>query len=245
MQGFRPQALEIFVKLPVLTRVPPPLANQMRGKAVSDLAYALATDETGGSDTALPEAIHRVSSRLGQALPTHSDIARARQKFESVVVDQRGHWPLGWSHYLGSGAPRAADEPNTISEIRARAEEALALADSWSATVSERTGMITHILKEWAKECGWRPYRELGIPVVTDAHPNVFGRLDLVIFRPEEADLVIEIDSAPNPDAAQKLVFARDAGAFSVWLRWHKGRAAVPDGIRGVDLVMRNRLETT
>ena len=45
----------------------------------------------------------------------------------------------------------------------------------------------------------------------------------MVIWAPVLPDFVIEIDSAPNSASAQKLVFARDAGAFPLWVRFGSG----------------------
>lgn len=48
-------------------------------------------------------------------------------------------------------------------------------------------------------------------------------------------DIVVEIDSAPNPASAQKLAFARDAGAYPLWLRFGKGSIEEIDGVSVLD----------
>lgn len=49
-----------------------------------------------------------------------------------------------------------------------------------------------------------QPYRELRLPVVPPGATRC-GRLDTVIRQPGAADIVVEIDSAPNPSSAAKL----------------------------------------
>ncbi|MFE4752405.1 hypothetical protein ACFRIB_19355 [Streptomyces mirabilis] len=59
-----------------------------------------------------------------------------------------------------------------------------------------------------------RAYRELRVPVVPDSKRR-YGRLDVVIWLPGAIpDIVVEIDSPPNPASAQKLALARDVGAL-------------------------------
>ncbi|MGW3134211.1 hypothetical protein [Streptomyces sp. NPDC001123] len=56
-------------------------------------------------------------------------------------------------------------------------------------------------------------------------------RADVVAWLPGGPNFVIEIDSAPNPASAEKLVFARDAGAFPLWVRFGKGGIETIDGV--------------
>ncbi|TYC68778.1 hypothetical protein [Streptomyces sp. CB01881] len=63
-----------------------------------------------------------------------------------------------------------------------------------------------------------------------------YGRLDTVIRQLGAADIVMEIDSAPNPSSAAKLAFARDAGAVPVWIRFGKGGIDAPNGVAVIDL---------
>ncbi|MGW0950014.1 hypothetical protein ACWD4O_46890 [Streptomyces sp. NPDC002623] len=67
-----------------------------------------------------------------------------------------------------------------------------------------------------------RTYRELRVPVVPDGKGR-YGRLDAMIWMPGGPDIVVEIDSAPNASSAQKLAFARDAGAHPLWVRFGFG----------------------
>jgi hypothetical protein len=76
-----------------------------------------------------------------------------------------------------------------------------------------------------------RAYRELRLPVVPDGKGR-YGRLDVVIWMPGLPDVVVEIDSAPNAASAQKLAFARGAGAYLLWVRFGSG------GIEKIDDVM-------
>ncbi|MFJ8628642.1 recombinase family protein [Kitasatospora sp. NPDC093550] len=75
-----------------------------------------------------------------------------------------------------------------------------------------------------------QPYRELRLPVVPPGATR-YGRLDTVICQPGAADIVVEIDSAPNASSAAELAFARDAGAVPIWLRFGKGNVDAPDGV--------------
>jgi hypothetical protein len=64
-------------------------------------------------------------------------------------------------------------------------------------------------------------------------------------MRPDGPDLVVEIDSAHSEGNLGKLVFARDAGAIAVWVRWHGGRIEQPAGVSVIDLIGATRGLTT
>jgi hypothetical protein len=80
-----------------------------------------------------------------------------------------------------------------------------------------------------------RTYRELRLPVVPEGKGR-YGRLDVVIWLPGGPDIVVEIDSAPNPASAQKLAFARDVGAFPLWVRFGSGTIEKIDGVMVLDI---------
>lgn len=69
------------------------------------------------------------------------------------------------------------------------------------------TTVVTDALKAWAYERGWRSWRELHVPL---ADERSTGRLDLVVFRSAQPDIVIELDSANVPRSIAKLELARD-----------------------------------
>ncbi|WP_306192112.1 hypothetical protein, partial [Streptomyces sp. MK5] len=54
----------------------------------------------------------------------------------------------------------------------------------------------------------------------------------VVIRMPGLPEVVVEIGSAPNAASAQKLAFAREAGAYPLWVRFGSG------GIEKIDCVM-------
>ncbi|MEU9983564.1 hypothetical protein [Streptomyces sp. NPDC050856] len=58
----------------------------------------------------------------------------------------------------------------------------------------------------------------------------------MVICTPLLPDLVIELASRPNPASAQKLAFARDAGAFPLWVRFGEGDIDNTGGVMVLDL---------
>lgn len=80
-----------------------------------------------------------------------------------------------------------------------------------------------------------RAYRKLRLPVVPDGKGR-YGRADVVMCTPLLPDLVIELDSRPNSATGQKLAFARDAGAFPLWVRFGDGGIDKIDGVMVLDL---------
>lgn len=80
-----------------------------------------------------------------------------------------------------------------------------------------------------------RAYRELRLPVVPDGKGR-FGRLDVVVWLPGVPDLAVGIDSRPNVSSAQKLTFARDAGACPLWVRFGTGGIEKIDGVTVLDI---------
>ncbi|GAB2795374.1 hypothetical protein GCM10027073_29350 [Streptomyces chlorus] len=58
----------------------------------------------------------------------------------------------------------------------------------------------------------------------------------MVVWVPGGPNFVIEISSASNPASAEKLVFARDVGAFPLWVRFGKGGIETIDGVMVLDI---------
>lgn len=103
------------------------------------------------------------------------------------------------------------------------------------------TRFLTEAVKSWAyarpsAARSDRPaaYCELALPVTPGAAE--YGRLDLVVMLATEPGIAIEIDSDTNPESAHKLVFAREAGATAVWMRWRRGSRTETEGIHLIDL---------
>ncbi|WP_158973361.1 hypothetical protein [Streptomyces griseus] len=81
-----------------------------------------------------------------------------------------------------------------------------------------------------------RTFRELRVLVVPDGRGR-YGRLDVVIWMPGTIpDILVEIDFAPNLASAQKLAFARDAGALPLWVRFGCGSIEKIGGVCVLDL---------
>ncbi|TQM85482.1 hypothetical protein FHX81_7966 [Saccharothrix saharensis] len=104
------------------------------------------------------------------------------------------------------------------------------------------TQLITRLVPDWAeaqprryRHDRWLTYRELTIPI-TPGGATRYGRLDIVVTRPHQADLAVEVDTADNPRSVEKLRFAHAAGAVPVWIRWHSGTLSQHPGIAVIDL---------
>jgi hypothetical protein len=244
----RRHAGEMVDALPTMAGLPGPIRAQLRPGAVRDVAYAIVSEKHYGTNGAIAQALNVMGSRAGNAVPTLERIAKAEQRHEPVKVGDRGHWPAGWLHWHAPGEHRVADEPHTIAAVHAVLEHAFTTIDAIcvhrddteAVPTPQRTALLTTSLREWSQHLGWRPYAELGVPVMTTTRSTLFGRLDLVIFRAGLPDLVIELDATNNPDTVPKLDYARDAGALVIWVRWGAGHLVALDGVVVLDFVSRS-----
>lgn len=232
-------------------KVPKPLVVAWRGESLTALQAAIANEEVHGKAGAVEHAVDVLKSRRGLLQPDAKQLARAVERREPVSLFNTGHWARGWQHQLGlvdSGrvarddreALRCVDQIGQTlrSELDAFGREA-ALAD-WKPSVARVTRAFTETLASWAYERGWRPYRELKLPIAPVAKDR-FGRCDLIVLRGAAPDVVIEIDSAPNVASEEKLRFAAAAGAIAVWVRWRAGGVVTPAGVHVLDLVEASR----
>jgi hypothetical protein len=158
-----------------------------------------------------------------------------------------------WAPALGTRPrPSARPEPDIVHSLAAAATAALRLETDSAvglafelelarayddpgaeAATRELTNVVTYALKQWAHERGWRSWRELQVPL---ADERSTGRLDLVVFRFRQPDIVIELDSANVPRSIAKLEVARERGALPVWLRFGRGRMVDIPGVHVVDM---------
>ncbi|MFJ3221621.1 hypothetical protein ACIPLC_37625 [Kitasatospora sp. NPDC086801] len=193
-------------------------------------------------------ALVRVTAQAAAMLPTKAEAGRASAAGGVLKILDHAHWAEGWPHHLTGRRPR----PVGTDELDDMAEEFSDWFADWAdAALTEArqaqgvlgTAAITRLLTKQVGELGRslegpfraQPYRELRLPVVPPGASR-YGRLDTVIRQLGAADIVVEIDSAPNASSAAKLAFARDAGAVPSWLRFGKGNIDVPDGVAVIDL---------
>lgn len=206
--------------------IPAPLRTRARSQLRTALIYSLVGVRAFDAEMVSPKLLATLCELDGlrESLPAETD-------GPALILEQ-----VFWARALTpTPAPPAAPEPATLAALEAAAREgfALPLPAFSEDEVRERTWLITSLLREWAHRNGWRPYRELRVPL---ADERDLGRLDLVVFRPGLPELAIEIDSQNVPRSIAKLELARDLGALPVWIRWNEGIARTIDGVHVVDL---------
>ncbi|MGW5120861.1 hypothetical protein ACWEQ8_36310 [Streptomyces noursei] len=165
------------------------------------------------------------------------------------------HWAEGWPHVrTGRGLHPVPEEDLQgmaimLKDILAGWSQGAAAAVAQNRanghrppTNAEITRSLTQAVTSFRNENVIGPiakyarvYRELRLPVVPDGKGR-FGRLDVVIWLPGVPDLVVKIDSRPNAASAQKLAFARDAGAYPLWVRFGTGGIEKIDGVVVLDI---------
>ncbi|HUP83400.1 MAG TPA: hypothetical protein VM284_04330 [Candidatus Limnocylindria bacterium] len=85
-------------------------------------------------------------------------------------------------------------------------------------TTAAVTAHITRAIVEWARSHGWPTRREARVGVGDGTR---LGFVDVIVLRrPAEPDLAIEIDSTHKPWSVDKLRHAAAAGMHPVWVRW-------------------------
>ncbi|MEU6655745.1 zinc-ribbon domain-containing protein [Streptomyces sp. NPDC046900] len=248
-----PRAGELLDAVALPEAIPGPLVSEWRWWATKRLQGAIAAEEMMGKEGETSRILSAVTERAGQLIPTRAEAERAASAGGDGVLRllDQAHWAEGWLHVLTGRRARpvaerdlrdvgrllatvfedwAEDAAEQVGEMRA--------AGSGPPSTAQITKSLTEAMLEFAHaamEPSCRVYRELRLPVVPDGKSR-YGRADVVIWSPPLPDFFVEIDSAHNPASAQKLAFARDAGAFPVWVRFGSGSIEMIDGVVILDL---------
>ncbi|MFJ2597417.1 zinc-ribbon domain-containing protein [Streptomyces erythrochromogenes] len=242
--------------VPVPADVPAPLVTEWRWWAAKHLQGAIAAEEQMGREGRADEMLARVTERAARLLPIKEEAGRAAAHGGVLRLLDQAHWAEGWLHQLTGRPARRVDEDTletmawSLGEILSawsqRAAEAVA-ADRANGHAAPSTADVTRVLTkvvlsfkdELVRDSPLAPYarayKELRLPVVPDGKGR-YGRADVVVWIPGGPNFVIEIDSAPNPASAEKLAFARDVGAFPLWVRFGKGGIEKIDGVMVLDI---------
>lgn len=251
------RAAELLDAVPLPGHVPAPLATEWRWWAAKHLQGAIAAEEVMGKRGRRDQVLEQVTRAAATLLPLRETAGRAAGAGQGVLrlLDQ-AHWAEGWLHHLTGRRPR----PVHAEHLELVAWQLGDLLATWSQeaaedvaasraegrrppTTADLTQSLTRValsMKEELLEGSLlvpyaRAYRELRLPVVPDGKGR-YGRLDVVIWMPGLPDVVVEIDSAPNAASAQKLSFARDAGAYPLWVRFGSGGIEKTDGVTVLDI---------
>jgi hypothetical protein len=246
------RAKALLEDLPV-PDVPAALLYEWRRTALVEIRGAIVSEDLFGKTGMVDTTLTRQQRVAVDLIPSGEQLRAAVAAREPLSILGKAHWPTGWLQFLDGrpAGPAAADDAALVQHLGATlAAEAALLVEEYGRgelRVAAVTKFLSGAVKQWAdsQEPKWRShrwitYRELSLPI-TPAGSTRFGRLDLTVMRPERPDLVIEIDSTSKAESAEKLAFARAAGAVAVWVRWHTGRVDAPDGVHVIDLVQASR----
>lgn len=249
-RGFADKAQEMIAAVEVESAAPAPLVAEWRWWAAKHLQGALAAEQVMGQAGRVEQVLATITERARHLVPTRAEAGRAAAADGVLTLLERGHWAQGWLHHLTRRRPR----PLPAAEVAQVGEAFHRWLNEWVRAVAAEhdpahqghsTARLTTALTRqitaftdayFPAETGRaRAWRELGLPVLPPGAQR-YGRLDVVLWHPVFAAVVIEIDSAPNRSSAAKLVFARDAGALALWVRFGKGSVHAPEGVPVVDL---------
>jgi hypothetical protein len=246
------QAQTLLNGLPA-PHVAAPLLYEWHRWVLYQLRLAIVAEQQFGKTDATEHALTDVRRSAETLVPTVDELRAAVTDRRPVQIMAKAHWPTGWLHHLGAlHTPVPAEDGDLIDQLRTvLTAEVDAVVDQYGRERQLRTDRVTRFLteaiKSWAygqetqsRSRRWNVNGELSLPV-TPGGSTRYGRLDLTVMRPDQPDLVIEIDSAHNEQSIEKLTFARAAGAAAVWVRWRGGRVDAPAGIPVVDLTEATR----
>ncbi|MEU6946634.1 zinc-ribbon domain-containing protein [Streptomyces sp. NPDC046316] len=241
--------------VPLPENMPAPLAAEWRWWASKHLQGAIAAEEVLGKEGAREDMLSSVSAMGAGLLPSKEDAGRAAVHEGVLRLLDQAHWAEGWLHVrTGRGARPVPEEElegvaimlgniladwsqdaaAAVARNRAHGHRPPGTADvTRSLTQAVSSFRDENVIGPIAKYA--RVYRELRVPVVPDGKGR-FGRLDVVVWLPGVPDVVVEIDSRPNPASAQKLTFARDAGAYPLWVRFGTGGIEKIEGVTVLDI---------
>ncbi|MET8181345.1 zinc-ribbon domain-containing protein [Streptomyces sp. NPDC005336] len=235
--------------------VPAPLATEWRWWAAKHLQGAIAAEEVMGKEGECDRVQAQVTAAAAGLPPSKEEAARAADGDGVLRLVDQAHWAKGWLHVLTGRDPVQAAEED-LADVAFLLEEVLAdwSRDAAQAVAADRangrpapttadiTRSLTRAVLSLVDHSVFEPivpylrtYRELRLPVVPDGKGR-YGRLDVVFCLSGGSDIVVEIDSAPNPASAQKLAFARDAGAWPLWVRFGSGAIEKIEGVMVLDI---------
>ncbi|MFD5516367.1 zinc-ribbon domain-containing protein [Streptomyces sp. NPDC127066] len=249
------RAAALLDAVPVPQDVPVPLVDEWRWWAAKQVQGAIAAEEVMDKDGECDLVLERVVRAAARLLPTWETAARAAEVDGVLKLVGQAHWAEGWMHQLTGRGPQpvAAEDRENIgfvldavladwSQSAARAVAKDRARGGLAPTTAEITRSLTRAVMSMTDHEVFAPsapyvhtYRELRLPVVPDGRDR-YGRVDVVIWIPGGADIVVEIDSAPNAASAQKLAFARDVGAWPLWVRFGSGGIEEIDGVTVLDI---------
>ncbi|MFE9254126.1 zinc-ribbon domain-containing protein [Streptomyces sp. NPDC006879] len=231
--------------------MPAPLAAEWRWWAAKHLQGAIAAEEKMGKEGRTDEVLASVTEMAARLTPTKEKAGRAAATDGVLRILNQAHWAEGWLHVLTGRGPRPVAEQDLQDIALILADYLQRWTDDAAAQVAQNradgygppstpqiTKALTGAVLDFARTVlgpNCRAYRELRLPLVPDGKGR-YGRADVVICSPLSPGLVIELDSRPNPASAQKLAFARDAGAFPLWVRFGEGGIDKTDGVMVLDL---------
>ncbi len=218
--------------------VPQPLVSRFKDRAVTQLRYAIGNEQSGYESGAVATTQSQLQQAARSLPPKVERAARATQRDGVLSILDRGHWAAGWLYHL-TGLPMRTAHPDAVAEtvdvltgwLREGLDELRRLAAEVDDAASTRgvTRWLTRAAVDAARATPEaKPYRELTLPVLCG---TIYGRLDVVIWQPRFPDIVVEIDSKPNPQSVRKLEFARDTGALAVWVRHGSGGITASHGV--------------
>nr|WP_239647935.1 Tn3 family transposase [Nocardiopsis ganjiahuensis] len=247
-RGFVGKAQEMIAAIEVEPAAPAPLVAEWRWWAAKHLQGALAAEQVMDQAGRVEQVLATITERARHLAPTTAEAGRAAAADGVLTLLERGHWAQGWLRHLTGRRPR----PLPTAEIAQVGEAFHTWLAGWVRAVAAEhdpahqghstarlttalTRQITAFTDAYFPAETGRAWRGLGLPVLPPGAQR-YGRLDVVLWHPVFAPVVIEIDSAPNRSSAAKLAFARDAGALALWVRFGKGSVDAPEGVPVVDL---------
>jgi Probable Zinc-ribbon domain len=264
--GAKDEAEELVASIPLPAELPGGLVHEWRIEAVTQVRKAIAAERELGKEQEVEATVRRLARRLGKLVPSQGALKLAIARNEPVVLGKKAHWPAGWLYHSHGARPALAHHGDGYERMVTSLEQALRrglveqrvelvqlrqklaasghqppeLDQHTSLSTAQLTRLLTELVARWAgggrhSRTLPRPYRELSVPV-TPAGSARFGRLDVTVLRRDAPDVVVEIDSAANAGTEDKLAFARDAGAVTVWVRWKAGTLTALDGVHLIDL---------
>lgn len=242
----RDEAQTLLADLAVPTSLPAPLVKEWQTQALTLIRRALVAERDFGHSGAVDTAKQHAAHLLAGLPPTEDQLRAAIEARTPIRIFDKAYWPQGWLHALGYRVEQAPQEDATIDALRTWLQRGLVavIAEASVDGYDTRTltTIITELILDWAeaqpyslRPDQWTGYRELTVPIAP-AGTDRYGRVDLVITRPHQADLVVEIDATNNPRSAEKLRFAGAAGAVPVWIRWRAGNLRKLPGTALIDL---------
>jgi hypothetical protein len=215
-------------------QVPQLFRSLAHGKLAHIIAHQIAVATTRGEEPPAVGDMPKAMDLLHQ--PTAAEIGRSVAQAQPIKMFDVQFWPEGFGLPTGIhdnyalGLPFARMIAGKIHELLPIPVDVPTANATLFLTQRIKTILYTNQFVDGLRAT---VARELRLPIAANPEDVRPGRLDVTAMYGVIPSIVIELDSTNKASSLGKLEYARDCGAYPIWVRWN-ARDGVQLGSPGV-----------